>query len=177
MSSINLGLLSQFAVKSKAVKNMSVSEARHEVQVTITDKTDKVKSVTLRLARVIVDLSALVPNCDRLEVPLEAIETVTTELNNAIKAGLLDEAIKAVLDRLNKEANKETNQTNTGNSTQNKIIETVEAVKQNNQIDPEVERLMKLDEQEALQAQANAARYGTRIIPSSQLNLDGFSRG
>lgn len=174
MSSINLGLLSQFAVKSKAVKNMSVSEARHEVQVTITDKTDKIKSVTLRLARVIVDLSALVPNCDRLEVPLEAVETVTTELNNAIKAGLLDEAIKAVLDRLNKEANKETNQ---ANSTQNKIIETVEAVKQNNQIDPEVERLMKLDEQEALQAQANAARYGTRIIPSSQLNLDGFSRG
>jgi len=167
MSNINLGLLSQFAVKSKAIKNMSVSEARHEVQVTITDKTDTLKTVTLRLARVIVDLSALVPNCDRLEVPLEAVETVTTELNNAIKAGLLDEAIKTVLDRLNKETNQSVAVTQG-----NRLVETVEEVKRNGVIDPEVQRLLDLEEaQEAQQVSNN--KYLTRVIPSSQIGLGG----
>lgn len=166
--SINLGLLSQFAVKSKAVKNMSVSEARHEVQVTLTDKSDTVKIVTLRLARVIVDLSALVPNCDRLEVPNEAVEVVSEELKNAIKTGLLDEAIKSVLDRLNKEVKQETNQANTSN----KIVETVEEVKRNNVIDPEVQRLMELEEAQEAQRTAHT-KYGTRVIPSSQIGLGG----
>ena len=100
---INLGLLSQFAVKTKAVKNMTVNEARHEVQVVSTDKTDGVKSVTLRLARVILDLGALVPNCDRLDVPLSSLELVEKELKKAVDTGLLDNSIAKVLERLNKE--------------------------------------------------------------------------
>lgn len=107
MSNINLGLLSQFAVKTKAVKNMTVNEARHEVQIVSTDKADGVKSVTLRLARVILDLGALVPNCDRLDVPLESLELVEKELKKAVDTGLLDSSIAKVLERLNKEVKTE----------------------------------------------------------------------
>jgi hypothetical protein len=165
----DLSLLAQFAVKSKAVKNMSVSEARHEVQVTLTDKSDSVKTVTLRLARVIVDLGELVPNCDRLDVPNEMVDNVSQMLTKAIKDGLLDKAISNVLERLNKTSTNEKPSTQEGVvTTAPRIIETIEDTKKevtsflDNGLDPEILRLAAEDEAREARSQN---KYGTVAVP------------